>query len=264
MRDYIKKIPKYLLLDVETLYAKGEFWHTGKQRISHQQITQESCLLSWAAKWLYDSEVFGDVLTTDESTGRDDKRIAESLWKMFDDADVIIGHNVRSFDIRFSNGRFFRNGLKPPSPYQTIDTLREYEKTMRILSYKLDYISFLINNQRKLHTDYELWQRCDKGDNEALQYMFVYNKKDVLLLEEAYLEIRPWIKSHPNYAIFSESTISCCIYCGSDQLDDGGIYVTPAGRFHCRRCKECGGISRERYSDITRQERNNLMIGVAR
>lgn len=259
------KIPKILIIDVETLFAKGEFWHTGKQRIGHQQITQESVLLSWSCKWLYDSEVFGDVLTSEEAVARDDKRILQSVWKFLDEADCVIGHNVKAFDIRFLNGRFWRHGINSPTSYTIIDTLIEYRKTMRILSYKLDYISLLIQQKGKLGTSYELWQKCDKGDTESLGYMLKYNKEDVLLGEEAYLEILPFIKSHPNLYVIGESGEKCCPSCGSTDLQETNkFYYTPAGRFRVIRCNAHGCLSRERLSDLTQEEKKNLLISIAR
>lgn len=259
------KIPKVLVLDIETLYAKAEVWHTGKQRIGHQQIIQDSCLLAWSAKWLYDSEVIGDVLTPQEAIDRNDERIVLEAWKMLEDADVVIGHNVKAFDLRFLNGRFWKHHINPPTPYQVIDTLIEYRKVMRILSYRLDYISMLIQQKGKLETDYNLWQRCDQGEQEALDYMLKYNKEDVLLGEEAYVELRPWIKSHPNLYIIGESNEKCCVHCGSTDLQEtNSFYVTPAGRYRVIRCNTNGCLNRERVSDLTLIDKKNLLISTAR
>lgn len=259
------KIPKILVFDIETLYAKAEIWHTGKQRINHQQITQESCLLAWSGKWLYDSEVHGDVLTPEEALTRNDERIVRSAWQMMEDSDIIIGHNAKNFDIRFINGRFWRHHINPPTPYQVIDTLIEYRKVMRILSYRLDYISLLIQQKGKLETDYNLWQRCDQGEQEALDYMLKYNKEDVLLGEEAYVELRPWIKSHPNLYIIGESNEKCCVHCGSTDLQEtNSFYVTPAGRYRVIRCNTNGCLNRERVSDLTLIDKKNLLISTAR
>ncbi len=94
--------------------------------------------------------------------------------------------------------------------------------------------------------------------------MFKYNEEDVTLLEEVYLELRPWIRPHPNYAIYSEAQEDCCIYCGSDKLVDSGIYVTAAGRFMTKRCESCGGVMRQRTNDIIKEERNHLAIALGR
>lgn len=119
-------------------------------------------------------------------------------------------------------------------------------------------------NKGKLDTDFDLWIRCWHGDQEALDYMFEYNQEDVLLLEEVYLQLMPWIRPHPNYALYAEANEPCCIYCGSTKLEDAGIYVTPANRYHTYRCLECNGINRDHKSDLTRTEREGLLLSVAR
>lgn len=264
MRDYIKKVPKYLLLDIETLPCTVYVWGLFKQRIPHTNIVTDWCVLSWKAKWLYGAEMMGDILTPEETKTQDDSRILQSIWYLLEDCDCVIAHNGKKFDIRKLNARFWHHKMKPPSPYQIIDTLKESQKILGTTSHRLDYLGKYMVNQGKMETNFDLWIRCFHGEQEALDYMFAYNEEDVVLLEEIYLELRPWIKSHPNYAIFSEATVPCCTYCGSDDIGDAGIYTTPAGRFVSKRCGECGGIFRERYSDLTRAERNNLLISVAR
>ena len=48
--------------------------------------------------------------------------------------------------------------------------------------------------------------------------MLKYNKRDVTLLEEVYLRIRPWIKGHPNCANYIDSKVPICSNCGSKNL----------------------------------------------
>jgi len=103
------------------------------------------------------------------------------------------------------------------------------------------------------------------GDTKALREMMKYNRQDVVATEELYLKIRPWIKSHPNCALYMESPdSSVCANCGSANLKHNGKYYTPAGRFLAFRCLDCGAICRSRYSDLDRGEREQLLISVAR
>lgn len=81
-------------------------------------------------------------------------------------------------------------------------------------------------------------------------YMSNYCNKDVLILEEVYLRLRPYIKGHPNIGNFIESTVPTCATCGSSTVEEikGRYYVTPAGKYKLYRCKECGAISRGRIN----------------
>lgn len=203
-------------------------------------------------------------MTPEEALARDDKRIMQSLWELLDGSNVLIGHNVDKFDVKIINSRFWYHKMKPTTPYQTIDTLKASRKSLGTMSHRLDYLGKFIERKGKLTTNFDLWKRCHFGEQDALDYMLQYNKEDVFLLEDVYLEMRPWIKPHPNYAIYSEANVPCCIYCGHTELEDSGLYVTQANRYISKRCKNCGGFMRERATDITTQERNNLLISTAR
>ena len=80
--------------------------------------------------------------------------------------------------------------------------------------------------------------------------MFKYNKKDVLLLEEVYLRLRPWIKSHPNLNMYSTVEGKYCPYCGGTSLKNRGRYVTQCGIYQSFECTKCNGISRETKKTI--------------
>ena len=261
---YETKQPKVLLFDIETTPLTVKTWHTGKQRISFDQIMDEWFLLSYSGKWLFDSKVFGSVLTPDEAIHKDDLRITKEIWNYFNQADVIIAHNGNGFDIPKSQTRFLMHKLVPPSPFQTIDTLLIARKNFRLSSNKLDYIGQLMLNERKLHTEYSLWLRCLEGDPQALSDMLTYNKQDVLLLEDIYVLLRPWIKSHPNMAIFMEAHEPSCPNCGSTDIKECGYYTTSVNRFLAFRCNSCGAVCRSRKSDVPLKCKSGIMQSVAR
>jgi len=263
-RFYETKQPKVLLIDIETTPMQVHTWGTWKQRIGHEQVINDWFMLSYSAKWLFDSKMYSSVLTPKEALAKDDSRITKELWKLFDQADVLIGHNISGFDLPKAQTRFLLNKLAPPSPFQIIDTLRVAQKNFRFASNKLDYISQLMLNDRKLHTEYQLWLRCLEGDPKSLEEMLIYNRKDVLLLEEAYVFLRPYIKSHPNMAIYQESLEPSCPNCGSVNIDECGHYTTTVNRYIAFRCKECGAICRSRKTDIPLKCKAGILAPTAR
>jgi hypothetical protein len=116
----------------------------------------------------------------------------------------------------------------------------------------------------KSYAPYQLWVDSLAGSDEALQKMQDYNVNDVIVLEEVYLRLRPWIKSHANIALYGEGEKTICPNCGGEEVEpDGNFYYTPAGRYATYRCK-CGAVSRSRSSDLGKDERKNLIISVAR
>lgn len=262
----IERSPNILLFDIETSPMEVLVWGLYKQRIPFDNIIKEWAILSWSAKWLHKNEVLSKVVTSKEAKNRIDKSIIKDLWNLFNKADIIIAHNARKFDIRKTNGRFILNGLKPPMPYQVIDTYIEARKNFAFSSHKLDNLNKILGKTQKIKTEYELWKKCvgiECGKNiqkEALEEMVAYNKQDVLCLEELYLEILPWIKSHPNLSIFPNSKGNICSNCQSEvyDWDNYSYYMTPMGRYRVYRCKKCGAINRSRLNDLKVKDKSDL------
>jgi len=254
---------KILLLDIETAPMEVYVWGLYKQRINPDNVIKDWSCLSWAAKWLCDDKVMSDRVNVREAAARDDYRIMTGMWQLLEEADIVIGHNAARFDLRKLNARFIQNGLKPPMPYQIIDTLKECRKHFAFSSNKLDYVSALMDGGAKLHTDFDLWKRCVTGDKEALKEMETYNRQDVVALEDVYFAIRPWIKSHANMGLYVESEDPVCPTCGSENLTWKGHYYTQAGKYRAFRC-HCGAIGRYRSSDLPKETRPNMARSVAR
>lgn len=258
------KQPKVLLIDIETTPMQVHTWGTWKQRIGHEQIINDWFMLSYSAKWLFGAKIYSSVLTPKEVLAKDDSRISSELWKLFDKADVLIGHNILGFDLPKAQTRFLINKLAPPSPFRVIDTLKVAQQNFRFGSNKLDYIGQLLLNDKKIHTEYQLWLRCLAGDAKSLKEMLIYNQKDVLLLEEAYVFLRPYIKNHPNMAIYQESTVPSCPTCGSSNIQECGHYTTSVNRYLAFRCNDCGAICRSRATDIPVKCKPGIMMSTSR
>ena len=262
----IADLPNILIFDIETAPMEVYVWGLYKQRISHENVIEDWFVLSWSAKWLFSAETMGDIVTPEEALNGDDKRVCESMWQLFESADIVCAHNGKGFDIRKLNSRWILHKQPPPSPYQVIDTLVESRKMAAHSSHRLDYLGQIMHNKGKIATDYGLWKRCKKGDPEALDYMHKYNKEDVLLLEEVYLSMRGWIKSHPNVGLYMETDEPVCANCGSEKIHEVSNYITPAGSFRAFRCDSprCHAISRQRISQIPLKKKRGLTISVAR
>ncbi len=238
-------IPKILLFDIETALMEVYVWGLYKQFISHNNIIKDKdgeekswFVLSWAAKWLYDENVQSDIVTPKEARKRKDKRILKSIWKLLDEAEIVIGHNLDRFDIRKLNARFIDNDLDPPSPYKTIDTLKIARREFAFVSYKQDYLTKHFKLEQKLETSFDLWVKCMQGDQEALKTMEEYNCHDVMGLEEVYLKLRPYIKNHPNLGVLMDANV--CPNCGCDDLEElDTYYFTTANKFQVYRCIGC-------------------------
>lgn len=243
----VGKIPRILIFDIETSPLKAYIWNTWKTNVYQEQIISDWFCLAWSAKWLYSNEIMGEVVTPEEVAKEDDSRIMTYLWELINEADIVVSHNGNNFDIPRINSRFILNGLTPTKPYFSIDTCQIAKKQFGFTSNKLDALAGYFNIPHKLDTDFNLWKRCLEGDKEALSYMLKYNKKDVAILEEIYLKLRPWIKNHPNIGNLADSQMSCAC-CGSDNISPipDKYYFTSVGKYKLYRCNVCGAVSRAR------------------
>lgn len=254
---------KVLLFDIETAPLEVYTWGLYDQRISPCNVIKDWSVLTWAAKWLCDDKIMSAKVTTSQAEAREDYKILVPMWELLEEADIVIGHNCSRFDLRKLNARFVVNGMKPPMPYQVIDTLTACRKHFAFSSNKLDYISSTLACRGKIDTNFELWKRCVSGDPDALNEMEEYNRQDVVALEDVYFIIRPWIRSHANMGLYVESKDPVCPACGGDNLTWKGHYYTPAGKYKSFRC-HCGAIGRHRSTSVPQELRKQMTQSTAR
>ena len=240
---------KILVLDIETSPLKAYVWKRWKENIALDQTISEWFMICWSAKWLDDDTVFGECLTPEEIKNEDDSRITSILWSLLDECDIVIAHNGHRFDLPKINSRFILNDLPPTSPYKVIDTLEIAKKQFGFSSNKLDALATYFGIENKNKTDFNLWKRCLEGEQEALDYMLEYNKKDVAILDKVYLKLRPWDKKHPNLATILDSSNPICPICGSTHIElikGDKYYHTQLSKYHSYRCDSCGAVLRDR------------------
>jgi|SRR5687768_16060103 len=240
---------KTLLLDIETAPNTAYVWGLFKETIPLQRLIESRYILCWAAKWLGEQEVFFDSIQED----KDPRRMLSTIHALLDESDTVIHYNGTSFDIPTLNKEFLTSGFDPPSPYKQIDLLRVVRQQFKFTSNKLDHVSKELELTNKIdHIGFELWVRCMNGDPEAWRMMKDYNIGDLYPLEELYYKIRPWIKNHPNYSLFSNSGI-VCHNCGSKHWHSRGTHRTQAAVYQRYQCQDCGTWFRGIKNEGTRQ-----------
>jgi hypothetical protein len=253
---------RVVLFDIETLPMVSYHWGVWNENISTKQLIHDWCLLSWSAKDLMREEVRSDIMTVDEALGRDDERITRSLWQEFEDASILIGHNIVDFDVSRSNTRFLYYGMNPPSPYLTIDTLKIMKYNFSMTWNKLGYINQFLDLENKKYTNdgFSLWKGCAEGEQSALDEMLYYNKQDVFGLEDLYMSVRAWDTRHPNIGLYFDDAETRCKICGSKDLTYlDKPYQTKVALYQAVRCKECGAIGRKKDNLLSKASKDSLL-----
>lgn len=245
---------KTLIFDLETAPSLAHVWRYWQENVSAKQIKEHPFIMSFAAKWLGEKEVFYE-----EQRTSDDRLLVEKLVYYLDQADLVVAHNGAKFDLPKIKGRALVHGIKPFSPVRIIDTLKVARKNFGFGSNSLEYLSTILDCQVKKQSHkkfpgFELWKECMKGNEEAWAEMKEYNIDDVLALEEIYIKMRPWIDNHPNVVIDGEIDQAVCTSCGSVDIQWRGYAYTNTAKYHRFQCNSCGSWGRSRYTLLKKNE----------
>lgn len=252
---------KILVFDIECSLMEVYSFSLYNLNLSPKHIKKDWYMLSWAAKWLYSSETMSMVLSSYEAKNGDDESIVLALWKLLDESDILIGHNIVRFDIPKVISRFAYYNLPLPSPYRVIDTYQVAKRVLGESSNSLDYLCkhFQLNTGKLAHDGLDLWINCMQGDIDTLAEMVEYNKVDTRINETLYIKLLPYIKNHPNINLYGEITERKCPACGSTELVEAGEYVvTNQTKVMSYRCTECSSLARGKTNLLTKDEKKLL------
>jgi DNA polymerase elongation subunit (family B) len=254
--------PKVLVYDVETSPMLAFVWGLKDQNISLSQVKHDWHIIAWAAKWLGDPA--SKTIYRDQRNAKnieDDRDILKDLWKLLDEADIVITQNGKNFDTPKLNARFITHGMQPPSPYRHLDTYQIIRRVAKFTSNKLEYLTDkLCTKYKKLtHKKFpgqSLWTECLKGNISAWNEMKKYNVHDVLSTEELYRKIQAWDNSI-DFNVYGNSVQQAC-NCGCTKFIARGYAYTATGKFHRFVCKRCGRWSASRRNLLTTEHRKAL------
>jgi DNA polymerase elongation subunit (family B) len=244
--------PKILVIDIETAPLELYGWKLFDENFSLDQIKTDWTILSFAAKWLGKKKIiYADTGGRGVKKVRDDKPLMGKLWKLIDEADIIIAQNGKKFDARKIRARLIARGFGPPSPFRIIDTMITARRLFAFTSQKLKYTSKLLSkhwtkDEHKEFPDFTLWAEVLKDNPRAWKAMKKYNIQDILATEEVYLAMRAWDDQHPNMGTYSAVEKPICPHCGSEKVigRNGWREVKNQGVYKRLFCNDCHGWSR--------------------
>lgn len=259
----MRQKPKVLFIDIETKPILAWVWAIWDQNVGLNQIKEDWSILSYSAKWLNDPP--NKTMYKDVSTAKsidDDRAVLKEIWKLLDAADIVVTQNGKAFDQKKIFARFVMQGMQPPSPFKHIDTKVLAKKHFGFTSNRLEYMTDKLCKKfkKKRHEKFSgfgLWKECMKNNPKAWDAMRIYNKYDVLSLEELYQKLAPW-DSSLNFNLYHDDTDHICSSCGSDESEKRGYSYTAGGKFQRWRCKGCGQWTRSAQNLLTKEKRKSL------
>jgi uncharacterized protein YprB with RNaseH-like and TPR domain len=181
---------KVLFFDIETTPLVSYTWERWQTNVI--KVKRSSELICVGYRWK--GEKTRCIDRYGEAT---DEKLVRKVWKLFDQADVIIGHNGDAFDIKRVNARFAKYNLPPPSGYKTLDTKKIAKKEFGFDSNSLnDLAEFLGIGTKKDTGGFATWEGCMAGVKAAFRKMIYYCKGDVDLLVKVYYRLVPYLRTH--------------------------------------------------------------------
>lgn len=255
-----KNGPRILVYDIETSPLIAHLWSMWQQGVGLNQIQSDWFIMSFAAKWLGEDEIF----YYDQRNAypmEDDSYILTKLWSLLNEADITIGQNLRKFDTRKVNARFILNGLPKPSTYRQIDTMVIAKEQFGFTSNKLEYMTKALcpEHAKSKHDKFpghEMWVECLKGNIEAWQSMEEYNKQDILATEALYNVLSSWDSKLPNLDVYVDDVLDM-----EEWIEDGHHYTNLAKYKRYRNVKT-GVQRRSRVNELSKEKKQSLLANI--
>ncbi len=251
--------PKILYIDIENSRMVVEFETYslyGNDVIHPKHIKHDWYITCVAWGWLDNKAqkiknietVAVNDFKTFKKDFRDDRLVVKKVHEVLQEADIIVGHNSDSFDIKKLNYKFIKYGLPAIDLPPTVDTLKVAKKYARSSSNKLYYLAKEFGVSMKIDLPPSVMHSADKGCEKSLKKLVHYNKGDIKAGAQLYFKLLPYIKNHPNVDKILGKKIDLdrpnCQNCGSKRLQSNGHRVTKTGRYRRYKCNDCGSSTR--------------------
>lgn len=241
---------KVLVADIETSPHLCYSFQTYKSVITPAQVLEPTRVISFGAKWLHEKKVmfhseyegFGP-LPTREACHRE---MVEAAHRLLDECDVFVHYNGDRFDIPHLNREFELAGLKPPSPYVSVDLYKVYKRHTVFAFHKLAWITEQLKLSGKMdNSGWTLWKAVLSDDEETRRKGWLemrrYNKQDVVTTEELYRQALPLIKNLPSAALYRpDNGEVACPNCDSDKVQSRGWERTKTRKYRRYQCQADG------------------------
>ena len=242
----IERIPGRARVKHRGLTIEGEFWdlggwkHTIGRRIHADDVLEWPRTICAAWKWYDQADV--EFAAEWEVGGYDG--FMRAVWEVFDQADLIIGHNADRFDARHLMGGWAEMGLPAPSPYKVVDTLKTARGTFAYESNTLDALNKRLGIDAKTDKyDARIARAAVNGDKEAQDRIEDYNRGDIIASEALFDRLRPYAKGIPHLGMWTDDALACPS-CGHSMTATGKTVHANVQRYEHLHCPNCGSHAR--------------------
>jgi hypothetical protein len=224
------------------LEVYGEFWDLGDYRRTIGRRIHPDEVTLWPRTICVAWRRYGTKPVQFVSEWGDGREaMLREVWRVYDEADIVIGHNVDAFDTKLLKAEWWRMGLPAPRPFKSVDTLKVTRREFKSESNTLDSLVKRLNRDGKTDKyDVELARAALDGDVKAQKRLMRYNQGDIEASECLYDSLRGWMPTHPFIGTHGDE--KRCNQCQSDDLtlDESARYRAVVLDYALYRCGNCG------------------------
>ena len=235
--------PKILFYDIETSPLKAWVWRLGKQLVLHHQLVDDYKMYGIICiSYCWNDNKKAKNINWGKN--QDTSKVIKEFDKIIKQADITIGKNSDSFDLRHINSHRMLNNQPgmPDWAMYTDDVEKQIRKHFYLPSYSLNYFSELIGLGGKDKIEFQDWIKIvEENDDKSLKKMIKYCNKDVTDTRKAWYKILPHITPRFNMATFNNSL--CCKVCGSKSIHKNGTRIRGKTKYQSFHCKDHGGYA---------------------
>lgn len=230
--------PRILFLDIETAPIEARVWSRFDVTVGVNQITRDWFIMSYAAKFRGEDTIYYLDQRYAEPI-EDESQLLEGIHHLMSQADIIVAHNGKKFDFKKLATRFAKFKMAPMGIKRYMDTMVMAKKVFSLTSNSLDFVASFFGIQGKFKSrkfiGQELWNACLDKNMEAWEEMEIYNKQDVVVLEEVFEELLPYDRTLNLTPYLEENTCTC----GSTGFKRHDYFVSQVSKIIIYKCVSC-------------------------
>jgi hypothetical protein len=171
--EYDRKLGERRILVVDIERQAG-LTHIFDQKtrgfISAARWTRLPSLLCLAAKWVDRKPIEFHAAWDDPAA------MVEASWRLYDEADVVVGYNSVRFDNKWLRSEWRDAGMMPPRPWKDVDLYSVNRSLFGADSYSLAHLCKQLGLPSKSgHYDPVMADACMEGDEKAQRLMARYS-----------------------------------------------------------------------------------------
>jgi len=217
--------PRILIWDIESTSLNATF----------------GTILCIGYKWLGKPKVYVPSILDSQTEGMlDDSHLVQEFAKAFNECDYHTTWFGERFDLPMVCSKLIKYGMQPVAPKPHLDLWKTARKRFKLHSNRLQaWQQFLGLDNAKTPISFDAWLQAAHGDKKALAEVKHHCKMDVLVLEEVFQKMRPWLDNEPSRGLLTGDH-SGCPSCGSNDLEKRGFKVAQTRAFQQYQCRPCG------------------------